>query len=154
MTGVGLIIDGHQRIGLWKIGGQALPGDAVRDQTKIFHHPGFALIVRDQIHPFAFLKFSRLPVERVDENHFSPVEDSAIAVIWSVDGGVVLVMTSNRHQKKLVGGKVEGGHGVDGELGLSAHRGEGPLIPNRMGKVKPSRLLDSLIKIFKSGNDP
>src|SRR4051812_13112182 len=97
------------------------------------------------IHEIAARETRLATIFFVQQNDAAAVMNAAITVLQAVDCGVVLIMAANGHHQKLATLQTQAGKGTHTELRFPARRREHAL-PNRVGKLKSSRLAHPLIE--------
>lgn len=94
-------VDGHQRVGFRIVGRDVATRDLVYHHHKT-GHAAFAPVVADGRHvdPIPFGKAKLASIRLVHKHHIALALDAAIAVIHTVDGGVVLIVRAQALQQQ------------------------------------------------------
>jgi hypothetical protein len=94
--------DRDQNIGLRIVCGSAPAGNRIWDDRKAGCLAQLSFKVTAYVHDLTGLEISCLHINRIQEEHPATIKDAPIAVIQSIDRGIVLIVAANRCQKKLV----------------------------------------------------
>ncbi len=89
----------HQRVGFRVVGRQVATRNVVTHQLEPVHFAHHAVVPQGfYLYPFAVLQAQRRQILRMDEQHFTLTVNAAVAVIQTIDGGVVLIVRAQRLQ--------------------------------------------------------
>src|SRR6185295_5505112 len=123
--------------------------NAVRNNHEVSRHSLLALEVADQIHARALLQTCRANIRGIQKNDAPPVVNAAITIVQSVDRGVELVMTADRHHQILVGLQLMMRQIMDSKNCATAWRVENALA-RRARKMKAAGLSHAQVVVVKA----
>src|SRR6185295_13754917 len=105
----------------------------------------------DQVYNLSRLQARTRHVFFVQEDDTAPVADAAIAIIFSVDGSIKLVMTANCHHQKLIWAKIVLREFMHGKVCFAGFRVEDS-ITRGVWKIEAAGFAHAFVVVFKTRN--
>lgn len=95
----GGVVQRDEGVGLGKVHGCAAFGDVIRDNEELVYAASLALVVGGDVDDLLSFEVERIDVCFVEEDDSTFALNSPVAIVETVDSGVVLVVATHGHEQ-------------------------------------------------------